>query len=104
MKKKQLIEKMIRRRGLTKHVVFQKLNITRPTFLKLIEDVNLLNGHQRKTFSSILGIDVTVLDSLINLSERETERSTTEILNLIKPYRDWETDRKSTRLNSSHRL
>ena len=21
-----------------------------------------------------------------------------------KPYRDWETDRKSTRLNSSHRL
>ena len=22
----------------------------------------------------------------------------------IRPYRDWETDRKSTRLNSSHRL
>ena len=23
---------------------------------------------------------------------------------LDRPYRDWETDRKSTRLNSSHRL
>ena len=25
-----------------------------------------------------------------------------EKLHTIKPYRDWETDRKSTRLNSSH--
>ena len=28
-----------------------------------------------------------------------------ELSNLLNPaYRDWETDRKSTRLNSSHRL
>ena len=25
-----------------------------------------------------------------------------KIIKIIKPYRDWETDRKSTRLNSSH--
>ena len=31
--------------------------------------------------------------SVVSLMEQEK---------IIKPYRDWETDRKSTRLNSSH--
>ena len=33
-----------------------------------------------------------------------TEKDKNTIKNLVEePYRDWETDRKSTRLNSSHR-
>ena len=33
---------------------------------------------------------------------RQQEKLVKEIAEMIQPYRDWETDRKSTRLNSSH--
>ena len=37
-------------------------------------------------------------------SEKENERLiSTQLQRMINAYRDWETDRKSTRLNSSHR-
>ena len=35
--------------------------------------------------------------------DKETGKVRKQVL-VIRPYRDWETDRKSTRLNSSHRL
>ena len=39
----------------------------------------------------------------MNVAMRDYDMSTHDISTVFKPsYRDWETDRKSTRLNSSH--
>ena len=88
MQKKLLIEKMIRRRGLTKTNVTDDMSITRPTLLKLLEDTNLLNGYQRTKLATTLGVPVEVIDALINLKEADAITITDEILNLIKPLKN----------------
>jgi len=85
MQKKQLIEKMIRCRGIYKEDVMQSLDITRPTLIKLLADVNLLNGHQRIKLAKVLGIDVGVIDCIINNTDETANELTEAILNLIKP-------------------
>ena len=52
---------------------------------------------QSETNKKLKILAVTVLTSLSNKDLKQMGSSTTV-------YRDWETDRKSTRLNSSHRL
>ena len=42
--------------------------------------------------------------NLLNDLRAEFKRITDGVKRITKTYRDWETDRKSTRLNSSHRL
>lgn len=88
MQKKLLIEKMIRRRGLTKHSVFNELEVTRPTFIKLINDTNLLNGYQRFKLATALGIPINVIDEVVNLKETEVTELTNEVLNLITPLKN----------------
>ena len=46
----------------------------------------------------ILGKAITLIES----KKPEHRVLAEELLKKILPYRDWETDRKSTRLNSSH--
>lgn len=85
MKKKQLIEKMIRCRGICKQDILQSLDITRPTLIKLLHDINLLNGYQRIKLANVLGIDVSIIDCIVNNSEGNLIELTETILNLIKP-------------------
>ena len=42
--------------------------------------------------------------ALANLQAKKTKEIDDAVARYIRTYRDWETDRKSTRLNSSHRL
>ena len=46
----------------------------------------------------------TYIDGILNeyIYASELKDITHNIVELCDPYRDWETDRKSTRLNSSH--
>ena len=85
MQKKQLIEKMIRCRGINKEDVMHSLDITRPTLIKLLGDVNLLNGHQRIKLAKVLGVDVSIIDCIINNTDGNVNELTEPILNLIKP-------------------
>jgi plasmid maintenance system antidote protein VapI len=88
MQKKILIEKMIRCRGINKQHVLQSLNITRPTLIKLLQDVNLLNGHQRNRLADVLGIDVSIIDCIINTTDKDATELTMAVLNIIKPIQD----------------
>lgn len=88
MQKKILIEKMIRRRQLCKVDIMYYLNITRPTLLKLLSDVNLLNGYQRYKLAELLCVDVSIIDCLINSNDKELIELTEVFLNLIKPIAD----------------
>lgn len=85
MQKKILLEKMIRRRGIKKHNVLQSLEITRPTLIKLLDDTNLLNGHQRIKLANVLGVDVSIIDCIVNNTDNNVTQLTEQILNLIKP-------------------
>jgi len=85
MEKKQLLERMIRRRGLKKYHVSEAINCTRPTFNKLMNDTNLMNGHDRNKIALILGIDVSVIVCIINNKEKELTQLSETILNLINP-------------------
>ena len=71
---------------------------------------NKFGGYKFRNTSDILdavkplakenGCDVTINDELVMLGNRFYIKATASLTN---SYRDWETDRKSTRLNSSHR-
>jgi hypothetical protein len=88
MQKKEIIEKMIRCRGIRKEDVIQSLGITRPTFGKLLQDVNSLNGHQRIKLAVVLGVDVSVIDCIINNTDKNVSELTQAVLNIIKPIQD----------------
>ena len=63
----------------------------------LIDVIKLLKG--KNTQVVLYTYDAFLLDW------DENENILNDIINIFKHiYRDWETDRKSTRLNSSHRL
>ena len=85
MKKRQLIEKMIRCRGIYKQDVLQSLDITRPTLIKLLNDVNLMNGYQRIKLAKSLGISVMVIDAIISSTNNDLNELTEAVLKLIKP-------------------
>ena len=72
--------------------------VTKELFLKSIkEDVHCFTGE--KNYSQKWGLKIEERE--LSLEERYNWYIQTHNKNL---YRDWETDRKSTRLNSSHRL
>ena len=60
--------------------------------------MNMKKSEKREYIESILDLDIFSKMTEICKSELSEERKMRE------GYRDWETDRKSTRLNSSHRL
>ena len=63
--------------------------------LGLLQNIALLN-------TSLLSTDIFVVPALATTTTGKTSLWTW--LLLIAFYRDWETDRKSTRLNSSHEI
>lgn len=85
MDKRQMIERMIRCRGIYKQDVLKSLGITRPTLIKLLNDVDLLSGYQRIKLAKILGLDVSVIDCIINTKDKDAEELTYAVLNIIKP-------------------
>ena len=66
----------------------------------LREEQKLAADKTRQYFESYTQTGVTGLTLTIKQLKELKERVKTD----MAPYRDWETDRKSTRLNSSHRL
>ena len=81
----------------------------------LMETVDIAYKLQRFMKSQLENLTLTVTSGGVDNMEnykyilgqiRTYEFLLQEISNLLnnKGYRDWETDRKSTRLNSSHRL
>ena len=79
---------------------------------KLDEKISFVNsefGFELKSYGNILRIAVNAIhkETVENLIERvtinkELERALDNAGGTTPYYRDWETDRKSTRLNSSH--
>ena len=71
---------------------------------------NLLVVLSLLTTFGLLAIAVTTLplitdwDSIILEKVHKSQSLELDQIAIYAPYRDWETDRKSTRLNSSHRL
>ena len=52
---------------------------------------------------AMLAVSGCKADSKSSTNDQKEEMAMTQnVTELIKKYRDWETDRKSTRLNSSH--
>ena len=70
-----------------------------------IENLDITNELKRETKDLIKGKIISEIN-LTNARAMESianAKFTNENIKTIGAYRDWETDRKSTRLNSSHR-
>ena len=79
-----------------------KLKTGHPVYIQKTEDIGVVRIeffwgksklHQKKSFVATLAADM--------LFSGNAKRNEEEIIKKLD-YRDWETDRKSTRLNSSH--
>ena len=79
------------------------LNKTTVEKLKKLFDkqIELINGDTKKTRLTKQAKDNVDAISSVDV---DTHHSAKDYPNSYHYYRDWETDRKSTRLNSSHRL
>ena len=62
----------------------------------MLEDIAVLTGGTVVSEEMGMKLETTDLSALGTASKIVIDKDNT-------PYRDWETDRKSTRLNSSHR-
>lgn len=66
MEKKAIIEMMIRKRGINKTIAQKELKVSRPTFIRLINNLDNMKGYQRKIFAHTLGADIELIDYVIN--------------------------------------
>lgn len=63
---KTMIEQLIRKRGLKIKDALEILSITRPTYLRYVNEPMYMNGYQRKQFANMLGIPSQYMDAICN--------------------------------------
>jgi hypothetical protein len=79
MEKKKIVEMMIRKRGINKSIAQRELKVSRPTFVRLISNLDNMKGHHRRMFAETLGTDVELIDHVINCKKFSND----DIHNLI---------------------
>ena len=93
--------------------IFRRADDTQPLYIALdsvggsvyeaFKIYDLIRERQQPTFVNVVGYCYSAASVILLAasSERRTASANASFL-IHSPYRDWETDRKSTRLNSSH--
>ena len=85
---KQIIEAMIRKRGINKQDAFRIMKITRPTFIKYMQLPMMMNGHRKQRLADALGVSVEVINRIIHSRQPLTFPEMEEVLEQVKENRD----------------
>ena len=78
---------------------------------QVMANTQLANAQARKTnaeataqnMENLVGSSIDLAQKIAEIGRTKQEKKNLEVTYVKTKYRDWETDRKSTRLNSSHR-
>ena len=78
----------------------------RKTYLKVTRDISVYESRAKKTLATLENTMKKLSELQDNIKNKvvtNVDDASKKLMNILtEGYRDWETDRKSTRLNSSH--
>ena len=68
--KQVVFERMLRRRGVPKKAVSDEIGVVRETLSRLFENPTRMNGMHRAGLAKALGVEVWLIDEIINKKSR----------------------------------
>lgn len=85
MKKKEVLNRLMIARRLTKLKLADAMCITRPTLQRLLNNPELINGTQRTLMAKALTLPTSVVDILLNEQNKVDEKQLEVVIESIKP-------------------
>ena len=83
--KAQVLAQLIRRRGFTKIAACKRLGITRPTLNTMLTKPMTIDGTKRHQLADMLGVEVELIDRVINGKLTYTLQTVNQLLDHVTP-------------------
>lgn len=89
-RKKWVIERMLRKRGVTKQYTLEQMEISRVTLLSYLRNPMKMNGYQRQALAQILGIKIELINRVCDSRQTMGLSEIQKIIDKIQTQTNYE--------------